>query len=146
MVTTSELLDRAAEADSIGDLAKQGAGGTLLAIASALITNIITIGELIANPLGALGNALSALVTTLFTAPLSVIDAGAAATAQSLLTTWRLGPFTLAEAVFAVIAAFWVLSWYVSRDESTNVPGLLGTGIDIPTPFFGGPEEEEVDE
>jgi len=62
MVTTRELLDRAANADDLQGLLKQGIGGTLLAIATALISGILTVADVFLVPMRAADSAI--LVTT----------------------------------------------------------------------------------
>lgn len=143
--TPQDLLDRAAGKD-LEKLLRQGFGGTLLAISTALISGILTVADLFIKPMDALARALGDMVWAIFGAPPQVVIAGAEASVDSLLGPWGLGPFTLPLAIGVVLLSLFLVNVYVSSDRTTNVPALMGTGLDIITPDFISSSAEEEDE
>lgn len=118
-------------------------GATLLALAAILIEGTFTLADIILKPAAALGDALADLMIALFGSPAQIIIAGAVATAESLTGRFNVGPLTFAVGVGAVLLALWLIQAYRSEEATANI--IPGTGVDIPTPGFEGPEEEEGD-
>lgn len=136
----SDLFDRAGRADSLADIMVNGIGAILFAFAAILIEGSFTVAEIIILPAAALGEALADLAIALFGSPARIIIAGAQATAQSLVGQFNVGPLTFALGVGAVLLALYLIQAFRSEEETANI--IIGSGIDIPTPGFEGPEEE----
>ena len=137
--TPSDLLDRAKGADDLGGLVKQGVGGTLLAMSTAIISGILSLNDVVTEPLDALAGALAELTVALFGSPAEIVFAGAQATAESLLGPFNVGPLTWALGIGSVLAGLWIIGRFRDEEETGNlIPGLP---FDIP--FIG--EEEEAD-
>ena len=133
-----ELLNRAAEADDLASLLKQGIGGAMLAVATGLITGILTLADLVILPVQALGEGIAGTVDGFIGGIGLILGAGAEATARSLLGAFNVGPFTFALGLASVLLALWLLRQYLQEPETGNlIPGLP----DIP--FFGTEEEGE---
>lgn len=141
MVEPQDLLDRAAAADDLAGLLKQGIGGAILAVGISIASGILTVADLVILPLSALGEELAETISAIFGVG-DIIDAGTEATAQSLTGSFNVGPATFALSIASVLLGFYIISRYLAEDETSNI-GLFGTGIDVPTPGFGDAEEEE---
>lgn len=138
-----DLMNRAADADSLAGVIFTGLGAVLLAVGTAVASGILTVADVIIIPLSALANAAGDLVDAIFGGSALIIDAGAIETAESLRGLFALGPFTFALAVASVLLALYVVNAYVSEEPTGNfVPGIP---FDIPTPGFQGPEEDKED-
>ena len=138
------LFDRAKNAGSIGGVIFQGLSAILLAIGGALASGVLTLADVFILPLAALASEAAGLVESFFGAFGIVIDFGALASAQSI------GPGGLFASPLSLPIAFGIigLSAYViaaiaSEEETTNFFPLVGSGFDVPTPGFAGPEEDE---
>lgn len=138
-----DLLDRAGRADSLADIMVNGIGAILLTIAAIIIEGSFTIADIIIKPAAALANALADLMIALFGSPARIIIAGAQATAESLVGQFNVGPLTFALGIGAVLLALYLIQAFRSEEETANI--IIGSGIDIPTPGFQGPEEEDED-
>jgi hypothetical protein len=143
MVTARELMNRAAGAGDLASVAFQGIGGVFLAIATGLITGIITVFDVFIVPARSLAGALGDLVTAIFGAPANIILAGAQSTIESLLGQFNVGPLTFALGIGAVLLGLYLVNRYVALESTGNlIPGLP---FDVPTPGVEDPEEEEED-
>ena len=136
-------MDRATNADDVGGLAFQGIGGVLLAIATGLITGILTVFDVIVLPLRALAGALGDLTTAIFGAPANIILAGAQETINSLLGRWGGTPLAFATGIAAVLLGLYLVNRYVALESTGNL--LPGLPWDVPTPGVEDPEESEED-
>jgi hypothetical protein len=139
------LFARAADAGSLGAVIFRGIGAILFAIGTAIASGVLTVADVFIIPLNALAGAAGDLVTSLFGGAASIINLGAIATALSIGPGGRfnLGPFTFLLGIGAVLLGFFALGQFLAEDETGNfVPGIP---FDVPTPFFGGPEEEDDD-
>lgn len=133
-ISTEGLLDRARSSGSLESVLFQGIGGTLFAIGASLISGILTIADLVIKPLRALGSALGGLVGAIFGGPIKILDAGAFASAQSLLGRFNIGPFTWLLAIAVVLGGFWIIARFLQERETSNV--IPGAPFDISIPGF----------
>lgn len=137
-----QLLARAAKADSLAGLIFQGIGSILLAVGAAISSGVLTIADVVIVPLGILTDSVGGLIDAIFGGSATIIQTGAISTALSIGPDgqFNLGPLTFALGVGAVLLALYAVSAYVSEEDTGNfVPGLP---FDIPTPGFGGAEED----
>lgn len=137
--TPSELLDRAQGKD-LGELLRQGFGGVLLALATASISGILSIADLVIKPADAFANALAQLTIAAFGSPARIIIAGANETVRSITGPFGVGPLTFALGIAAVLAGLWVIGQYRQETETGNL--ILGLPFDVP---FIGQNEEGAD-
>ena len=138
----TDLFDRAASADSLSGIIFQGVGGVVLAGGTAITSGVLTLADLLIIPLSTLGVNAGDLLDAIFGGSAQIINIGALTTAASLGPggTFNVGPLTFALALGSVLAGLYVLRAYLSEEDTGNlIPGLP----DIPTPGFGGPEEDE---
>lgn len=137
--TPSALLNRAKAADDLQGLLKQGLGGVLLAVATGVISGILSVTAVVTKPLDAVAGALADLAIALFGSPARILIASADATAQSLLGPFNVGPATFALGVASVLGGLWVVGQY--RDEEET--GSLLPGLPFDPPLIGESEEGE---
>jgi uncharacterized membrane protein YczE len=136
-----DLFNRAADADSLAGVVFRGIGAILLAVGTAVASGILTIADVVIVPLEALTSAAGDLIDAIFGGSALIIESGAVETAESLRGLFAVGPVTFALGVGSVLLALYVVNAYVSEEATGNfVPGLP---FDIPTPGFGGPEEDK---
>lgn len=141
MATASELFDRAKNAGDLQGLLKQGIGGSILAVFFGITSGILSVADLIIKPVDAIASSTSNVIRTIFDVS-DIIAAGITATADSILGSFNLGPFSFALSIGAVLLGFYIISRYLELGQTTNI-GLFGTGIDVPTPGFTDAEEDE---
>jgi len=137
------LFARAADADSLAEVIFRGLGAVILSVGTAVASGILTIADVIIVPVQTLTGAVGQLIDAIFGGAAQIIDFGAIATAISIGPGGRfnLGPLSFALGVGAVLLALYAVTAYVSEEDTGNfVPGIP---FDIPTPGFGGPEEDE---
>ncbi|MBO4248378.1 hypothetical protein IL252_11190 [Halomicrobium sp. IBSBa] len=137
------LFDRAARADSLAGVVFQGIGAVLLAGGTALSSGVLTIADVIIVPVGSLTSEVGDLIGATFGGAATIINAGALGTAVSIGPDgmFNLGPLSFALGVGSVLLAVYAISAYLSEEDTGNFfPGLP---FDIPTPGFGGPEEDD---
>jgi hypothetical protein len=138
-----ELFDRARDAGSLGAVIFNGLGAIFFAIGGAIASGILTVADVIIIPLSALANAAGQMVNAIFGGAAFIIQIGAQTTGVSIQpgAMFDVGPFTFALGIGAVLLALYLVTAYVSEEPTGNfVPGLP---FDIPTPGFGGPEEDD---
>jgi hypothetical protein len=101
--------------------------------------------SLVTEPLGAVAGGPAALITAFFDANAAVLTAAARTTIATIAPggnfAMLVGPLALLFGVAQVLVALWLLGRFLRERSTTNI-GLLGTGIDVPTPGFSTPEEE----
>jgi len=138
------LFDRAKNAGSIGGVIFQGLSAILLAIGGALASGILTLADVFILPLGAFASEAAGLVESFFGAFGIVIDFGAIASAQSIGPSGLFAsPLSLPIAFVIIGLSAYVIAAIASEEETTNFFPLVGSGFDVPTPGFAGPEEDE---
>lgn len=111
-----EIMDRAD--DGIADsgfsvwVRNTAIGGTLLAFVYALQNAILAFGETFMAPFRAIASGLSRMLEGTFFATITIVDAGAEATATSFLdgAAAALGPAAFPVAILSVVAGIWILS------------------------------------
>lgn len=139
----SDLFDRAASADSLAEIIFTGLGAVFLSLGTAIASGVLTVADVVIVPIATLTNAVGDLIDAIFGGSAQIIDMGAITTALSIGPGSRfdVGPFTFALAVASVLLALYVVTAYLSEEETGNfVPGIP---FDIPTPGFTGPEEDK---
>jgi len=137
------LFDRASSADSLAEVVFTGIGAVLLSVGTALASGVLPIADVIIVPLSSLTGAVGDLIDAIFGGAATIIDFGALATAVSIGPggMFNLGPLSYALGIGAVLLGLYVVIAYLSEEATGNfVPGIP---FDIPTPGFGGPEEED---
>lgn len=137
--SAQELFDRARQAADLQSLLKQGIGGSILAVFFGITSGILSLADVVIQPVDALGTALGDLTTAIFGGPAEIILAGIEATAQSILGPFNLGPLSFALSIAAVLAGLYVIA--VFRDERDT--GNLVPGLPFDVPFIGETEEGE---
>lgn len=138
-----DLFNRAADADSLAGVIFQGVGAVFLAIGTAIASGILTVADVVIVPLEALTSAAGDLIDAIFGGSALIIEAGAIESAESLRGLFAVGPFTFALGLGSVLLGLYLVNAYVSEEPTGNfVPGIP---FDIPTPGFGGPEEDKED-
>jgi hypothetical protein len=100
---------------------------------------------LITSPLDALAAGPASLITAFFDANAAVLTAAARTTIATIAPggtfAQLVGPLAFVFGVAQVLVVLWLLGRFLRERSTTNI-GLLGTGIDVPTPGFGTAEEE----
>jgi len=132
------LFGRAKEADGLEGILVQGIGGLFFAVFTAISTGILTVGDVIVQPLSAFADVGAKIVETLFGETiLGIISSGAQETQRALEGAFSLGPFTIVLAVGVLLVTWLLIRWYLNEDETSNI--IPGVGYDIPVV---GTEEE----
>ena len=137
------LFERASSADSLSGVIFQGIGAVLLAFGTAIASGVLTIADVVIVPIQTLTGAVGQLIDATFGGAAMIVDFGAISTALSIGPggMFNLGPFSFALGIGAVLLGLYVVTAYLSEDATGNfVPGIP---FDIPTPGFGGPEEDD---
>lgn len=137
MVSPTDLLDRAKAADDLAGLIKQGTGGTLLALATGLISGVLSVTDVVVKPMDALAEALGDLTMAIFGSPAMIIEAGALETAESIRGPFGMGPFTFAVGIGSVLLGVYLVAAYRKEGETGN----LIPGLPFDVPFVGQDEE-----
>lgn len=143
----NRLFERAADADNIGVVVFRGLGAILFAIGTAIASGILTLADVFIVPAQAFIGAIGDLITAIFGGAATIIDLGALASAISLGPQGLFAsPISFAVAIAVVLLGLYVFIAFISEPETTNVPFLPGSGLDVPTPGFTDSEEESGDD
>lgn len=137
MADPMDLIDEA-EGKSLTNIAKQGIGGWLLALAVAAITGVQQVVDLlVVTPVEVMTGVAETAAASILESPLDIIDSGAEESASAVA---EFGIFAILVAVALVLASFWIVSQYLEREETSDlVPGIM---VDV-VPFVGVDEEED---
>lgn len=139
--SAKRLLDRAANAEDLAGILKQGIGGVFLAIFVGIVAGINAIVDVVVEPISALAGALAQLVVATFGRPAQIIIQGVVTTAESLAGPFNVGPATFALALASVLAGFYLVGQFLQEPETGN----LIPGLPFDVPFVGQNEEGEDD-
>lgn len=138
------LFDRAASANSIGEVIFTGIGAVLLAAGSAVASGILSLADVVIVPLNAITNAVGQLIDAVFGGSAFIIDLGAIASGRSIGPGGLFAsPLSFIFGIAIVLGALYVVRAYVSEEPTSNFfPGLP---FDIPTPLLTDAEEDDKD-
>lgn len=137
------LFDRAASADSIGEVIFTGLGAILLAIGTGIASGVLTLADVFIVPAQSFIGAVGDLIDAVFGGAAGIINLGALASGFSIGPEGLFAsPLSFPIAIGIVLLGFYVLLAFVSEEETTNFFPLIGTGFDVPTPGFLDAEEE----
>lgn len=139
--SAKELLNRAANADDLAGILKQGIGGVFLAIFIGIVAGINAVVDVVVEPISALGGALAQLVIATFGRPAEIIITGVVQTSQSLAGPFNVGPATFALSILSVLAGLYLVGQFLQEPETGN----LIPGLPFDVPFVGQEEEGEDD-
>ncbi|SHG78127.1 hypothetical protein [Halobaculum gomorrense] len=121
--------------------------GTISAPFLAFANIVQAIGSFFAAPFRGGGEAISALLSALFTAPADLVTASATVTQNALETVLGeslAGFLALPIAVGVVMLSLYFVTLYLREDETGDtIPGLP---FDVPTDWLGAEEEATPDE
>ncbi|WP_135304113.1 hypothetical protein [Haloarcula amylovorans] len=138
------LFDRAAKAESIGEVIFQGLGAVFFAVGSALASGIFTLADVFIIPTGSFITSIGELIDSFIGGAAMIINFGAIASAVSIGPGGLFAsPISFVIAIGVVLLGFYVLLAYISEEDTSNFFPLIGTGFDVPTPGFLDAEEEE---
>lgn len=135
--TVDSLFDRASNTTIAGAITT-AVGVFILAPVRAFAEIVFAVSGVLTDPVGALTNAASALINAIFGGAAYIIGEGAATSARNL---GIFGAVAFIVAIAIVLGALWLVNAYVSEESTGNI--IPGIPFDIPTPGFGGPEEED---
>ncbi len=137
------LFERAAAADSIAGVVFQGIGAILLSVATAIAGGVLSVSDLFIIPLGSVASAAGNFISGFFGGIATLFNVGAAGSASQIGpgSAFALVGFPAAAALVGLTV--YIIAAVTSEEATTNFFPLIGTGFDIPTPGFTGPEEEE---
>lgn len=145
--TAESLLDRASNTlkggGTLGDVAAEGIGGFVLAVATGFISGFLTLADLFIKPMNALIGGIQGGIEAIFSWTMIVLS-GAEASAASVApgATFDIGPFTFALALVAVLLGGWVIARYLIEEETSDL--IPFSFIDFP--FVGQEEEADADD
>jgi hypothetical protein len=137
------LFERAAAADSIAGVIFQGVSAVLLAVATALATGVLTLGDLFIIPLGGLAQATGGIIGGFFGGIGRLFRVGSIGSASQLAPGSPLAFFGFPLAAALVGLTAYIMVAVLSEQDTTNFLPFIGTGIDVPTPGLIDAEEEE---
>lgn len=138
------LFDRAASANSIGEVVFTGIGAVLLAIGTAIASGILTLADVFIVPMNAFITAVGDLISATFGGAAGIINLGALASAISIGPGGMFAsPLSFILGIAIALGGFYVILAYVSEEPTTNFFPLVGSGFDVPTPGFMDAEEDE---
>lgn len=128
-----------AEGKSINDIAKQGFGAWLLAVAASAITGVQTVfNVLVVVPLEVMATVMRESAAAFLIEPFGVIESGAQTTSGSLDF---FGIFALPASVVIVLLTLAAVGLYLSQRSTSDV--LPGTFTDFLGDLLGTEEEGE---
>jgi hypothetical protein len=139
-----DLFDRASKAENIGEIIFTGVGGVALAIGGALSSGILTVADVFILPAQAFIEGVIGLVGSIFGGASTIIDLGALGSAISLGPSGLFqSPLSFPIAVGVILLGLYLVVAYTSEEPTTNFLPLVGSGLDLPTPFFTDSEEDD---
>lgn len=131
-----------AEGKSIGRIIELSAGGVVASIGSGIIRGIITVSDLVTNPIEALGDALAQIVEVYFIVTLDIPRQAVQTSVLALApgATWAIGPFTVFLGVLINLGVLYIIARYLTEFETSNV--IPGAPFDLG--FWPFREEEDT--
>lgn len=136
----------------LGQFVKTGLGLTIVGLFAGVMDVFNAIITFFTDPLTSAGGSISDLFDGLVGEPASILIDGAQATGGAISNTFTgfLGPFAFPVAVASVLAGLWLVTIYLSEQDTSDLfPGSF-TDIDTPSwlPIVGDPgvQEEGEDE
>jgi hypothetical protein len=121
-------------------------GGFIVGLFEQIIGILDTLVGLFTDPAGALSGGSANLITALFAANVQLLQGAARTTVATIAPggtfAQAVGPLALLFGVAEVLAIAFLFVQFTALEASSGA-GLLGTGIDPPTPGFTTAEEEE---
>jgi hypothetical protein len=137
---------------AIGDFLKAGLGLTIVGIFAGVMDVFNAIITFFTDPLTSAGSSIASLFSGLVGEPADILVRGAQTTADGIASTFTgfLGPLAFPAAVGSVLVGLYLVTIYLSEQDTSDLfPGSF-TDIDTPSwlPFVGDPgvQEEGEDE
>lgn len=140
------LFEDAANAGSLAGVIFRGIGGILLAIGTAIASGVLTFADLFIVPMSALIGAAGDLINATLGGAAQIISVGAISSALSIGPggMFNVGPLSFALGIGSALLGLYVVASYLGLPATGNFS--LGIPFDVPTPGFGGPEEDTEDQ